>query len=1106
MTCQGCGQENRDDARFCAACGRPAASACAQCGTPLRPAARFCDHCGAPCAAASARRSEDVERRPVTVLFADLVDSTALAERVDPEEFRELVLAYHRLCADEIERFGGHVSQYLGDGVLAYFGYPVARENDAQGAVRAGLAIARVVAGHQASVELAARVGIHTGVVVTDESDPGGGRHLAVGGTLNVAARLQSLAQPNTVVVSDATQRLVQGFFETWDLGLQTLKGLSAPLQVYEVRAETGAQSRIEAALNVGLTPLVGRHDEVGVLVERWQRAAAGAGQVALVSGEAGLGKSRLLQELKERVADGPSLRLECRCAPHREHSALYPIIDLLERLWQLKRTDSAGERLARVENATVSYQSALPDLVPLLASLLSLPTSDRYAALDLTPQRRRQKTLEALVTLLAEMADRQPILLAVEDLHWIDPSSLDLLTLLLPRVPRSRIFVVLLFRPTFQPPWAADDHTTTISLSRLAPALTTAMIELVAGGRRLPHPVLRDLCDKADGVPLYIEELTKMILESGLLRSGRGGYELSGRLPSSAIPVTLQESLIARLDRLAPVKEVVQLGAAIGRAFSYELLRAVWRRDEETLQCELARLVDAEVLYANGRPPAATYLFKHALIQDAAYESLVRTKRREYHQRIAEVFEERFAEVVETQPELLAHHWAGAGDTGKAIAYYHRAGQRAIERSANLEAASHLGAALELVAALPAGADQARLELELQVALGPALLAIKGYSVPEVEQVYARARTLCDQVGETSKLFYDALTGLFLFHQARGELRTALDLTRKRLSLAEQLDDRALVMQVCENLGTVAFWQGDFEEALSRLDEALSHYDPERGRSIALIYGTDSAVVCNAYAAWALWFLGYPDQARQRAEASVARAREIRHANSLGICLGFAAALHQVLRDAAATEHFADECMAVSAEHQLPLWHTMGTMFRGWALASQGRGDEGIAQLYEGVTGYQGVGMGLGARFMMALLAQAYLNAGKCDDGLSVLTGGLAVVGESEDRFCDAEIQRVKGEFLLGTAPPDLPAAEACFVEALELARRHRARSLELRAASSLARLWARNGQRAQAREVLAGVYGWFREGFATPDLQEATALLASLSDAKGTATAASA
>ncbi|HXQ20146.1 MAG TPA: AAA family ATPase [Candidatus Acidoferrales bacterium] len=1103
MNCQGCGHQNRDAARFCEACGGPLSSACASCGTALRPAARFCDNCGTPAAEPKAPRSDDAERRPVTVLFADLVDSTALAERVDPEEFRELVQAYHRLCTDEIERFGGHVSQYLGDGVLAYFGYPVALENDAQGAVRAGLAIVRAMASRRESIELAARVGIHTGVVVTDESDPSGARQLSVGGTLNIAARLQSLAKPNAVVVSDATQRLVQGFFESWDLGLQTIKGLSTPVRVYEMRAETDAQNRIEAALSVGLTPLIGRDDEVGILIERWQRATTGAGQLALVSGEAGIGKSRLLQELKERAADGPSARLECHCAPHREHSALYPVIDLLDRLWQLKRIDSVEEKLARLEEAVADYGSAVPDVVPLLASLLSLPIPDRYPALDLTPQRRRRKTLDALVTILLEMAAQQPLLFAVEDLHWIDPSSLDLLNLLLPHVPHSRILVVLLFRPTFQPPWALDDHTTAISLSRLPPELTTAMIELVAGGRRLPHPVLRDLCDKADGVPLYIEELTKMILESGLLRSGREGYELSGRLPSSAIPVTLQESLIARLDRLAPVKEVVQLGAVIGRAFSYELLRAVWRRDEETLQRELARLVEAEVLYSRGKPPATTYLFKHALIQDAAYESLVKNKRREYHQRIAQVFEERFAEIVETQPELLAHHWEGAGRTREAITYYHRAGQRAIERSANLEAASHLGTALELVAALPAGADQARLELELRVTLGPALLAIKGYSVPEVEQVYARARTLCDEVGETSKLFYDALTGLFLFHQARGELRTALDLTRKRLHLAEQLGDRALVMQVHENLGTVGLWQGDFEEALSRLNEALSHYDPERARSIALVYGTDSAVVCDAYAAWALWFLGYPDRARRRAEESVARARAIRHANSLGICLGFAAALHQVLRDAAATQRLADECIAVSAEHQLPLWHTMGTMFRGWALAAQGRGDEGIAEMYEGVTGYQGMGMGLGARFMVALLAQAYLNAGKCDDGLGVLNGGLAVVGESEDRFCDAEIQRVKGEFLLGTTPPDPVAAESCFVEALDLARRHHARSLELRAARSLARLWAGNGQRAQARALLAGVHGWFTEGFGTPDLQEASALLASLSDERSAAAA---
>ncbi len=1072
MNCQACGHESRDQARFCEQCGERLAAGPAQSEQALA-------------------RTVDAQRRRVTVLFADLVDSTALAERVEPEEFQDLMLEYHRLCAGEIERCGGQVAQYLGDGVLAYFGHPVALENDAQRAVQAGLAITRAMSQRTHRPPLAARVGIHSGLVVTEESAAGATGQL-LGGTLNIAARVQSIAKPNCVVISGDTHRLVQGFFEAENLGRHSLKGLSAPIEVHEVRGETGAQSRVDAALGK-LTPLVGRDREVDLLLERWHRARAGSGQMVLIQGEAGIGKSRLLQELKQRIADDGAARLECRCAPHREHSALYPIINLLERTWELNRAPSSRARFERLERAVHAY-AHVPDLLPLLAALLAVPLPEgRAAPLELNPQAQRQKTLEALVTIVSRIAAETPLLFAVEDVHWIDPSTLDFLRLLMEQVPQWRIFVVLLVRPGFAAPWAEGERFTTLPLSRLPADLTTAMIELVAGGKALAPAVLQSLRERVDGVPLYIEELTKAALESGQPRRGEGS-DPAARMPSPAIPATLQESLIARLDRLAPVKEVVQLGAVIGRAFSYEVLRAVWPHDAATLRVELARLVAAEVLYERGDPQNTTYLFKHALIQDAAYESLVKSKRREYHQRIARVFEERFTDSAETQPEILAHHWHHAGCPREAVHYYYRAGQRAIESSANLEATSHLGAALELIETLPPDTERARLELEVRVTLGPALLALKGYSIEEVEQVYARAHALCDEIGESTKLFYDALTGLFLFHQARGELETALQLTHKRLALAETLGDPTLVTQVYENLGTVAFWRGDFEEARAQLGEALTRYDPQRARDIALIYGTDSAVVCNAYAASALWFLGFPEEAQRRSAASVARAREMRHANSLGIALGFAASLQHFLRDGAAAQRLAEECIAVSTEHQLPLWLTMGKIFRGWALTEQGHADEGVQQMFDAVGGYQGMGMGLGSRLCVALLAQALLKAGRCDEGLAILEGGLAMVSQCEDRFCDAEIHRAKGEFLLGVAQPDPENAERCFLTALELARSHRSPSLELRAAMSLARFWRDRGQRPQAHDLLGQACGGFGEGRNTRDFVEASALLREL------------
>lgn len=1071
MNCPACGHENRDQARFCEQCGGRLAETAHGPATPAR--------------------TVDPQRRQVTVLFADLVDSTALAESVEPEEFQALMREYHRLCAEEIERSGGQVAQYLGDGVLAYFGHPVALENDAQRAVQSGLAITHVMSQRPQRPALAARVGIHSGLVVTEESAAGDIGQLSVGGTLNIAARLQAIAAPNGVVISGDTHRLVQGFFESENLGRRTLKGLSAPIEVYEVRRETGAQSRVEAALGK-LTPLLGRDREVEILLDRWHRVRAGSGQMVLIEGEAGIGKSRLLQELKQRIAEGGAVRLECRCAPHREHSALYPVINLLERTWELNRVASSRAKLERLERVVQAYADVV-DVLPLLATLLSIPLPEGRTPLDLNPQAQRQKTLEALLAILSRIAAETPLLFAVEDVHWIDPSTLDFLNLLVEHVPTRRIFVVLLTRPGFAAPWPEGERCTRLQLSRLPADLTTAMIELVAGGKTLPTAVLQGLRERADGVPLYIEELTKMVLESGQLRRADGS-EPTGRMISPAIPATLQESLIARLDHLAPVKEVVQLGAVIGRAFSYEVMGAVWAHDEATLRAELARLVAAEVLFERGSAPNTVYLFKHALIQDAAYESLVKSKRREYHQRIAHVLEERFKDSAETQPEVLAHHWQHAGCPAEAIRYYYRAGQRAIEASANLEATSHLGAALELIESLPADKERARLELEIRVTLGPALLAIKGYSIEEVEQGYARAHALCDEIGESTKLFYDALTGLFLFHQARGELETALQLTDKRLALAQELGDPTLVTQVYENRGTVAFWRGDFAEARERLGEALARYDPERARTIALIYGTDSAVVCNAYAASALWFLGLPEEAQRRSAESVARARELHHANSLGIALGFAASLQHFLRDGAAAQQLAEECIAVSTEHQLPLWLTMGKIFRGWALAEQGHADEGVQQMFDAVSGYQGMGMGLGSRLCVAILAQALLQAGRCDEGLAILEGGLAMVSQCEDRFCDAEIHRAKGEFLLGVAQPDPANAQRCFLTALDLARSQGSPSLELRAAMSLARFWRDRGERARARALLAHAHGRFSEGHRTRDMVEASALLSEL------------
>ncbi|MBI3797962.1 MAG: AAA family ATPase [Deltaproteobacteria bacterium] len=1178
MRCPSCEFDNPEGVKFCNECGASFKSRCLSCGCENPARAKFCGECGSPLITqpqppvSSSRfqvsgfqpltpstqppapRSE-AERRQLTVMFCDLVGSTALSAQLDPEELREVVRAYQQACTAVIDRFEGHIAQYLGDGLLVYFGYPLAHEDDAQRAVRAGLEIVEAIRSREPGVgdqgkqpalnaqlshPLQVRIGIHTGPVVVGEIGSGSKREqLALGETPNLAARVQGYAAPDTVVLSAATYRLVQGLFECQDLGPQALKGITAPLSLYRVVQESEAQSRFEVAVSTGLTPLVGRDLEVGLLRERWAQARGGEGQVILLSGEAGIGKSRLVQTLKEQVIAEGATRIEFRCSPYHQNSAFYPIIEHLQRLLLFQREESPQAKLEKLQQALARFRFPQADTMPLLAALLSLPQPENTPPLTLSPEKQKQKTQEALLSWLVEEAERRTVYCAWEDLHWADPSTLAFLTLFLDQVPTIRLLALLTFRPDFVPPWRPRSHITQLTLNRLGRPQVGAMVEKIAGGKPLPREVVQQIIAKTDGVPLFVEELTKMVLESGLLTATDDRYELQGPLPPLAIPSTLQDSLMARLDRLTTTREIAQVGATLGREFSYELLHAVSPLDEVTLQQGLQQLVEAELLYQHGLPPQATYLFKHALVQDTAYQSLLKSKRQQYHQQIAQVLAERFPETTATQPELLAHHYTEAGLLAQALPYWQQAGQRASQRSAYVEAISHLTTGLELLKILPDTPGCAQQELSLQIALGAPLRATKGYAAPEIGAAYTRARQLCQHVGETPQLF-PVLWGLWYFYLVRAEYQTARELGQQCLALAQRVQDTALLVKAHFALGTALLLLGEFIPARGHLEQGIALYDPEQHRSLAFLDGQDPKVSCCCVAALALWHLGYADQALRRSQEGLALAHELSHPFSLVYALRFAAWLHQYRREEQVVQERAEAGITLATEHGFVREVAWATIARGWAVAARGQAEEGIAQMRQGLATYRATGSELARTVFLALLAEEYGKAGQPEEGLTVLAEALAQASKTEERWYEAELYRLQGTLTLkqsevrgpksgvpntqhptpstqseaevrrvgiahqnvseaetvGGAHPTTreAAAEECFWKAIDIARKQHAKSLELRAVMSLSRLWQQQGKKGEAQPLLAEIYGWFTEGFDTKDLQEAKALLAEL------------
>ncbi|MEQ9332228.1 adenylate/guanylate cyclase domain-containing protein [Thalassobaculum sp.] len=1023
------------------------------------------------------------ERRQVTVMFCDLVGSTGLAERLDPEDLRDLLRRYQETVNAIVRQCGGIVARYVGDGLLVYFGYPRAHEDDAARAVRAGLQIVEAVRGLPSAEPLQVRIGVHTGMAVLGDIGSGDSREsmAAVGETPNIAGRLQGLAEPDAVVLSDATHQLLRGAYECSWLGTQRLRGITGTVDAYRALRERPPWEMHEAANASEATPLVGRTREIALLSQYWDLAASGQGQVVLLRGEPGIGKSRLVRAIAARIAGQPHVRLKARGTEFHRNSAFHPVAELLHRAL---RFDDAGlpgpERFERLRARLTTHGLPGDDAAALLAPLLDIPLPDGVGPRRArTPERVREDTIAALQGFVLALASERPLILIVEDLHWIDASTLEWLDRLVDATAEHRMLVVLTARPEFGPRWTDRPGVHALSLARLGRNAAERIVTAVAG-RSLPGAIVAEIANRTDGVPLFVEELTKMLLDAGLVPEQASAGSSPPALPQS-IPASLQDSLIARLDRLPSGKLTAQISSVIGRRFSYAMLRQVALLDDTDLRRDLAALVDAELLLRHGEPPDAVYTFRHALVQDAAYQMLLRGPRRDYHERIALVLEERPG----TAPEVLAHHFARAEDAAAAIRYWQQAGEEASRRLAYVEAISHFDAAIRLLPDLPEAIERQHRELALRAAMGVPLVAAKGYGSPEAEDCYTRAYDLSHELADRARLF-PAIRGLWNLRLVRAELGRARELSGQLLDLAGRDGDPGKLVAAHRAVGVTLFKSGEYAAAAENFRRAIAAYDPGLHAALAPEHGADPCVVCLAYLGTATWALGHPDQALGHIEEALALARRLGHDLSVAVALTTASRFHQVRREPARVREHATAVIALSQELGLPYWRALGLTLLGWAMAHEGDAGGGIVAIQRGRKALRDTGAGLIEPWNLAALADAHRLAGEPVAALGLLSEALELAEATGERWWQAELHRLTGACTIERGGTDAEAAD-CFRRALDVARHQQARSLELRAATSLVRLTAGEAERA----LLAELLGSFTEGFDTPDLAEARALL---------------
>ncbi len=1104
VRCPSCETDNREDARFCVRCGTKLERRCPGCGAGVDPDWQFCGSCGEqlgepPTAPTPQAPSADAERRQLTVMFCDLASSTALAATLDPEDMRDVNRAYQDAAKTAIERFDGFVARYMGDGVLAYFGYPQAHEDDAERAVRAGMRIVDAITelnagvGRAKGVELAVRVGIATGrVVVGDLIGEGVSQESAVvGETPNLAAKLQGFAEPNTVVVAPSTRRLTGGNLEYRDLGLREVKGLPAPVRVSQVVGEGLAASRFEATRGQQLLPLIGREDETTALLRRWERARDGEGQVVLISGEPGIGKSRLTQELGYRIAAEPHAYLGYQCSPYHSHSALFPIIAQLERAAGLSPHLEPHNKLEKLRRLLFESTEDLDNDLPALAALLSIPTGDDFTKIEPDAKARREQTLAALVHQLEGLSRKQPVLCVFEDVHWIDPSTREFLDRIVDRVESLRVLLIVTFRPEFVSSWTGQAHVTLMAMNRMTRRVSGKLIAQLAGTMAMPPDVLEEVIAKSDGVPLFLEELTRTVIESERLARGTEGDSKRGA-HRPYIPETLQDSLMSRLDQLGSGKPLAQLASVIGREFDYSTLSTACDLSPDRLEKCLSELENADLVFRRGSGSSAAFSFKHTLVRDAAYESLLRETKRELHERVARAIEQCRPEVTQIEPEVLAHHFTEAGLVKPAVQYWHQAGQRASERFAMTETVAHITKALGLVDELNDPAERAACELRLQITLGPALMNIKGSASSEVAKAYRRARELSDLVGEPEQKFI-ATWGLWMHYQVSGQFDAARRTADEVVALGGQLSDSVYLLQGHHAAWTTEGYLGNNSACLEHVEQGLALYDIDQHHKSAYLYGDHDPGICaQVHVAYHKWFTGYPDQAVVAARSLVKLGEALSHPLSLAQAQAGAAMVHQFRREPAEVLRYARELIATSAKFGLEVWRNNGDVMLGWANGMAGEERTGIEMVQRALEERTEKGLKYRQVYYLAIFAELLQHTGDFEAGFDVVAQALAILEQSGERRWESIVHRVHGDLL--RARGDDLQAEDCFEAAIECARRQGAKSLELRAAVGLAGLWQKRGKTSEARKLLAPIYGFFQEGHNTADLRDASALLESL------------